>query len=107
MPFQVALVIGYVVAISLHFTLQRLFVWSQHEGFALPIGHQAARYLVSAGVQYGVTAASVALLPRALGLPTEVVYLVTIVVVVCCNFLVFRYGIFHAAAPAAAAADER
>ena len=96
LPFQVALAIGFSVAIAVHFTLQRLFVWTHHEEFALPLGHQVGRYLAVAAVQYGVTAASTALLPSALGVSTEIVYLVTVAVVLSVNFLVFRHGIFHA-----------
>lgn len=96
LPFQVALAIGFSVAIAVHFTLQRLFVWTHHEEFALPLGHQVGRYLAVAAVQYGVTAASTALLPSALGISTEIVYLATVAVVLSVNFLVFRNGIFHA-----------
>jgi hypothetical protein len=46
-------------------------------------------------VQYGVTAASTGLLPSALGIPAEIVYLATVAVVLSSNFLVFRHGIFH------------
>src|ERR1039458_4815150 len=63
LPFQAALAIGFSVAIAVHFTLQRLFVWTHHEEFALPLHQQAGRYLAVAAVQYGVTAASTALLP--------------------------------------------
>jgi putative flippase GtrA len=96
MPFQAALAIGFCLAIMVHFTLQRLFVWTHHEEFALPLRHQAGRYLAVAAVQYGVTAASTSLLPATLGLPTEIVYLATVAVLLCTNFLVFRHGIFHA-----------
>jgi putative flippase GtrA len=96
MPFQVALVIGFCVGLIVHFTLQRVFVWTHYEEFALPLHHQAGRYLIVAGAQYGVTAASTALLPTALGVSTEIVYLVTVAVVLSVNFLVFRYRIFHA-----------
>ncbi len=96
LPFQAALAIGFCVGLVVHFTLQRLFVWTHHEEFALPLGHQVGRYLALAGAQYGVTAASTALLPAALGLSTEIVYLATVAVVLVVNFLVFRNGIFHA-----------
>jgi putative flippase GtrA len=96
MHFQVALAIGFCVALVIHFTLQRLFVWTHHEEFALPLHHQVGRYLTVAASQYGVTAASTSLLPSALGVSTEVVYLATVAVVVSTNFLVFRHGIFHA-----------
>ncbi|MGO9761771.1 MAG: GtrA family protein [Solirubrobacteraceae bacterium] len=96
-PFQIALVIGFCVAIAVHFTLQRMFVWVDHDEFALPVHRQAGRYLPIVGAQYGVTAASTALLPRALGLPTEVVYVVTALLLAGGNFAIFRHGVFHAA----------
>jgi putative flippase GtrA len=96
LPFQAALAIGYCVGLAVHFTLQRLFVWTHREGFALAMHHQLGRYLIAAACQYGVTAASTSLLPGALGLPTELVYLATVAVVIGTNFLVFRNGIFHA-----------
>jgi putative flippase GtrA len=100
LPFQVALAIGFCIGLAVHFSLQRLFVWVHHEEFALPLHHQAGRYLLAAGVQYGITAASTSLLPSLLGVSTEAVYLVTLAVIICTNFLVFRHGIFHAKAPA-------
>jgi len=96
MPFQAALAIGFGVAIIVHFTLQRAFVWAHHEEFALPLGHQVGRYLAVAAMQYGVTAASTGLLPSVLGVSAEIVYLATVAVVLSTNFLVFRHGIFHA-----------
>jgi putative flippase GtrA len=95
MPFQAALAIGFCAGLVLHFTLQRVFVWAHHEEFALSLRHQVGRYLLVACVQYGVTAASTSLLPSALGLPTELVYLVTFMLTVVANFLVFRNGVFH------------
>lgn len=99
LAFQVALALGYLTGMSVHFTLQRLFVWTHHEEFALPIGRQIGRYLLSSACQYGVTAASTAELPSELGLPTEAVYIATMVFVVSVNFFVFRHGIFHSANP--------
>ena len=96
LPFQAALAIGFSVGLIVHFTLQRMFVWTHHEEFALPLHHQAGRYLAAAGVQYGITAASTSLLPAVLGVSTEIVYLATVAVVLATNFVVFRYGIFHA-----------
>jgi putative flippase GtrA len=104
-PFQVALAIGYTTGLLLHFTLQRLFVWIHHEEFALPINHQLGRYLTMAGVQYGITAACTAWLPGALGLDTEVVYLLTMALVTTAGFLLMRFVIFHAQAGAAAGSE--
>ena len=94
--FQIALAIGFCVAIVVHFTLQRLFVWIHEDEFALPLHHQAGRYLTVAGTQYGLTIASTSLLPAALGVSTEIVYLVTVAVLASTNFLVYRHGIFQA-----------
>jgi putative flippase GtrA len=96
LAFQLALFIGSCVGLVAHFTLQRMFVWIHHEEFALPLHHQVSRYLLVAGLQYGLTAASTAVLPVAFGLPTELVYIGTVAILVSLNFLVFRHGIFHA-----------
>lgn len=95
-PFQLALALGFCFGLAVHFTLQRSFVWMHEDDFALPLHHQAGRYLIIAGMQYGITAASTSLLPPVLGLPTETVYLITVPIVASTNFLVFRNGIFHA-----------
>ncbi len=95
-PFQVALAIGFCAGLAVHFTLQRLFVWRHDETFALPLPHQAGRYLMVAATQYGMTAVSTSLLPSLLGVSTEIVYVATVVVLTCTNFMVFRYLIFHA-----------
>jgi putative flippase GtrA len=98
LPFQLALITGFCLAIVLHFTLQRAFVWTHREEFALRLRAQVTRYLAVAAAQYGVTAASTSLLPPLLGVSTELVYLPTVALVVSTNFLVFRQGIFHARA---------
>jgi putative flippase GtrA len=95
LPFQIALAIGACIGVSVHFTLQRFFVWAHRDEYALPLRHQAARYLVFAGAQYGLTAISTAILPAALGLPVFLVYFGTVAILVSLNFLVFRNMIFH------------
>jgi putative flippase GtrA len=95
-PFQVALAIGFCVALVVHFTLQRLFVWTHDGEFALPLRRQVSRYLAVAAAQYGLTVASTSLLPSALHVSTEVVYLATVALVYSVNFVVFRHRIFHA-----------
>jgi putative flippase GtrA len=93
--FQIALAIGWCAAIAVHFTLQRTFVWKRQAGFALPFGRQVRRYMLVAVSQLAVTAATTTLLPSVLGVPVEVVYLGTAVVVTGFNFIVFRHGVFH------------
>jgi putative flippase GtrA len=95
LPFQVALAIGFLSAILLHFTLQRLFVWVTEDGFALPLRHQVGRYLLMAATQYAITVASTAILPGVLGVDTELVYVATMAVVTTTGFLVMRFIIFH------------
>lgn len=95
LPFQVALAVGFGAGLLVHFTLQRLFVWAHHDEYALPLRRQAVRYLVFAGAQYALTAISTSVLPRALGLPVDVVYLGTVVILISTNFLVFRNVVFH------------
>lgn len=97
-PFQVALPIGFGCGLLVHFTLQRVFVWAHREKFALPLRRQVGRYLTLAGTQYGLTAASTAVLPTVLGLPTELVYLATAFLLTSMNFLLFRHRIFHSQA---------
>jgi putative flippase GtrA len=97
LPFQAALALGFCFALAVHFTLQRLFVWTNRDAFALPFHHQAGRYLLVTGAQYGMTAASTALLPTALGVPTEAVYLLTAPLLALSNFFVFRHVVFHGA----------
>jgi putative flippase GtrA len=105
LPFEVALIIGFISALLLHFTLQRLFVWVPSDGFALGMSHQVRRYLLMAGSQYGITALSTAVLPSALGVSTELVYLGTMVVVTSTGFVVMRFIIFHGNGPAASGAE--
>lgn len=97
LDFEASLAIGFVVAIATHFSLQRMFVWRSAAEFELRLHHQIARYLVVAGIQYGLTAAITATLPRALGVSPEVVYLPTVAIISAANFVVFRSRIFHPA----------
>jgi len=97
-PFQVALAVGFVVGVALHFTLQRVFVWRHHDEFALAMHHQMARYMLVCASQYGITALSTSQLPSVLDLPVEVVYLATMLTVAAVNFMLFRGRVFHSSA---------
>ncbi|GAC1441323.1 MAG: hypothetical protein NVSMB51_21440 [Solirubrobacteraceae bacterium] len=94
-PFQLALAIGFTVAICAHFTAQRLFVWASDDAYALSVRSQAGRYLVLAAIQYTVTAAATGLLPDALAVDVLPVYLSVTVLWSLANFLLFRTRIFH------------
>jgi putative flippase GtrA len=105
LPFQVALLIGFSVSVALHFTLQRQFVWKQQDSFALKLRHQAFRYLLVCALQYGATAFTTSQLPGPLGLPVEVVYVLTVLIVPVVNFIVFRGRVFHTGPACEAAAS--
>jgi putative flippase GtrA len=100
LAYEAAFAIGYSLALAAHFTLQRVFVWSHHEGFALPIHHQLFRYLPIALGNYGFVAAAIALLPHLLGVATLIVYLAATAVVTVVAFLLLRSRVFHADTPA-------
>lgn len=100
-PFQLALAVGFVLSVALHFTLQRLFVWRHYERFALEVHRQAGRYLMMCAGQYAVTALATAKLPGLLGLPVDAVYVLTMLTVAGMNFIVLRGRVFHADVPRA------
>jgi putative flippase GtrA len=96
-PFQAALIVSFLCAVALHFTLQRLFVWSQHGKYALPLRQQLKRYLPLVSVQYVTTAVATAILPSWMGLPVLAVYIGITLLYSLFNFLFFRARIFHVA----------
>jgi putative flippase GtrA len=106
LPFQVALGLGFCTALCINFLSQRRFVWAKPEPYVLPIHRQAGRYVFMACMQYGVIAGVTLLLPRALGLPTEVVYLAMVGLLGLINFLILRRGIFHSV-PASSETETR
>lgn len=99
LDFQVALAVGFVLAIGTHFALQRRYVWVHDQGFAVPLHDQAVRYLIVAGVQYGLTALATSVLPGVLHLATELVYLCAAACLTVANFAIFRVAVFHSAGP--------
>ena len=69
-PIEVAIPIAYVIAVTLHFNLQRHFVFRHVEQFALSTHEQIGRYVIIGAIQYPVTALSTAFLPSAPGSPS-------------------------------------
>ena len=96
LPFQVALGIGFLAAVALHFTLQRLFVWPHRAQYALGMRQQLQRYLPLAVLQYVLTAGATAILPAWLGVPVIAVYVAIALSYSLFSFLFFRARIFHA-----------
>jgi putative flippase GtrA len=101
-PFQAALIVSFLSAVALHFTLQRVFVWSQRGKYALPLRRQVQRYLPLVTVQYLTTAAATATLPKWLGLPVLPVFIGIALSYSLFSFLFFRARIFHAAVESSA-----
>lgn len=99
LPFELALAVGFAVAICAHFSLQRLFVWPDGRGYALPLRAQIGRYIPLVIVQYGSTAAVTALVPHALHTSATVVYIVWTLAVSGANFVLFATRIFHSRGP--------
>jgi len=93
--FQVALILSFLANVALHFTLQRLFVWSHHREYALAMHQQLQRYLPLVVVQYVLTVAATATLPHWLGLPVLGVFIGVTASYTVFNFLFFRARIFH------------
>lgn len=93
---QVAIPIAYVLAVSLHFNLQRHFVFRHVAEFALSRRQQIRRYLMIGAVQYPTTAIATALLPELLGLSARVTYVVVTLTMSLVFFLLLRAHIFHA-----------
>jgi len=99
LAYEAAFGIAYAAAVVTHFTLQRYFVWSHHEDFALPLHFQIVRYLPIAAFNYGVVAVAIAILPHALHTQSRVVYLASTVSMTAISFVLFRSSVFHAQEP--------
>jgi putative flippase GtrA len=95
LAYEAAFGIAYSAAVVTHFSLQRYFVWSHHEEFALPLHHQLVRYLPIALTNYGVVAIALAVLPHALHTSSLSVYLVAVLTMTALSFLLFRTNVFH------------
>lgn len=95
LPLQVAIPISYVVAVSLHFTLQRVFVFRHVSQFALSKRQQAMRYLAIGSVQYPTTAVLTAVLPGLLHVAPRLVYLGVSAAGSLTVFVLLRSRVFH------------
>jgi putative flippase GtrA len=96
-PIQVAIPIAYVLAVSLHFMLQRHFVFGHVDEFALSTRQQVGRYVVMGSIQYPTTALATAILPAMLGVSERVAFVGITVVISVTFFLVLRGHVFHPA----------
>jgi len=96
---QIAIPIAYLLAVTLHFNLQRHFVFRHAGGFALTARQQILRYAGVGAVQYPTTALATTLLPKALGVSTHAVFVCATLVISFTFFLVLRLHVFHPGEP--------
>lgn len=94
-PVEVAIPLAYLVAITLHFNLQRHFVFRHISSFALSARQQIGRYVIIGAVQYPTTAIATAVLPSVLGLSQRITYVVVTLTMSLGSFLLLRTHIFH------------
>jgi putative flippase GtrA len=94
-PIQVGIALGYVLAIALHFNLQRHFVFRHVPDFALSGRQQIGRYVAIGAVQYPTTALATAFLPSALGLSARATFVIVTLAISLTFFLVLRRHVFH------------
>jgi putative flippase GtrA len=96
MPIQLAIPISYVLSVLLNYTLQRHFVFAHSQAFALAPQSQFIRYVQIGAVQYAITALATAVLPGALGLSEQVVYVAVALIAAAITFVLLRFVVFHA-----------
>ena len=94
-PIEVAIPIAYVLAVSLHFNLQRHFVFRHVREFALSTRQQIGRYVVIGAIQYPITALATAFLPGLLGVSQRVVFVLVTLLISITFFLLLRGHVFH------------
>lgn len=92
---EVVIPIAYLVAATLHFNLQRHFVFRHVTEFALTTRQQIMRYVGVFAVQYPLTAVFTAVLPGALGVSPRVVFVCTALSISFSVFLLLRSHVFH------------
>jgi putative flippase GtrA len=102
LAIQLAMICGYAVALAVHFTGQRLFVFQTQAGFELATHHQARRYLVLGIAQIALSLSITTVLPGLIGVDELIVYAVTTVVLSVASYLMLRFHVFHERAPVAA-----
>lgn len=96
LPIQIALAIGYVVALAFHFTMNRQWVFSDESGYALHISRQGVRYVLLAGFSYAVTATAVAVLPDLIGIHEMVAFVGSTLGMAGVSFLLLHAWVFRA-----------
>ncbi len=95
LPIALAIAIAFPVALAINFTMQRHFVFLDHDTFALEARTQFARYLVAAVCNYVLTTVIVLTVPQAIGVSPQLVFVITAMVMSLLGFTIVRGWIFH------------
>lgn len=93
-PNQPSLALAYVLAVCVHFVLNRQYVFTSTDGYHHRLSAQGIRYLVVGGIAYGITALCMAFLPDALGLAPIVVYFIVAPILPIFSFVALRLWVF-------------
>jgi putative flippase GtrA len=95
LPIEVAIPIAYALALTLHFNLQRRFVFHHIDEFALTTRQQIGRYAMMAAIQYPTTALATAFLPGWLHISSDAAFVIITLTISLGAFLLLRGHIFH------------
>lgn len=98
-PLQAMIPVAFVLAATLQFTLQRIFVFRHVDGFALSAREQALRFVIVGAVQYPITALGTFLLPKLFGVPDRIAFIMLSLAFSLFFFLFIRRRVFHASEP--------
>jgi putative flippase GtrA len=96
-PTQLAVIVGYLCSLAVHFTANRQFVFASSGGYAHHLSAQGSRYILVALCSYSCTALLVALAERA-DLPELLVALVVPILFAAVTFFTLRSWVFQAPA---------
>lgn len=95
LPRQTALAMGYTIALIVHFTLNRQFVFAPAGGYTRSLTGHGGRYLASAVLVYGITALGLALVPGPLGVSPFIAWLLLATTVGALNFVLLGRFVFR------------
>jgi putative flippase GtrA len=93
-PGQLSLAITYLVSTTLHFALNRQWVWRGDGGYELHLTAQGRRYLLLVAASYATNAAALGWVPGWLDVPELAVYFVTTVLLAVASYVVLRHWVF-------------
>jgi putative flippase GtrA len=98
-PLQAMIPVALVVATTLQFTLQRIFVFRHVDEFALSVRAQVMFYVIVGSIQYPAIALGTFLLPRLFGISDRVAFVATSLAFSLFFFLFIRRRVFHPSEP--------